>query len=626
MTLRAEFDGAPPTAHEITVESGKVADAGLVLSGIEEAAAEPVHFSILDPDDWPSTTTRATVHILGKSLEGRSATIAGVEVPVLSTGIFVRDNVPLSMGRNEIVIEVRNQEGETAERTVEIVRVEQPAKRLPETDRLMIDGKSIRPARDVILAPGEELEVGFEGTPGQIAHFRLPTGKWVEMSEMKDADSDAPTGRYRGAAAIRVGYDIDPNPLRVRLRATRGSRVRGRRSVIANAEGKVGVWGSEKVRLAVAKDDGTPLAFGLHEVRLGGPYLAEVTSGTILRIVGQRGSNYHVRLSGDTDAWVSMNAVEWAPAGTEIPHLMFTNLSSIGNEDDDYDQVIIPYHSAAPFAITPVTGTEGRAAINVDFYGAHNAATWVSHRPTARQVREMTVEQIGIDHVRVHIDLFNHQQWGYRYEVRPGSLRILIRRPPQIVGPPESPLTGLTVALEPGHGGINLGAVGVSGVPEKEINRMMVEELAEELVAAGAEVVIVRKADEPPLLSTRARRIVESNADLFISIHANAAGQSRGYLRVSGTSTYYKYPLCRDFSEAIHARLLERTGLGDFGNVGAFNYYPLRTVTWMPTMLVEQAFMSNPEDEAKMLDPEFRKTMAIAIRQGTEDFLRQAAE
>jgi N-acetylmuramoyl-L-alanine amidase len=44
----------------------------------------------------------------------------------------------------------------------------------------------------------------------------------------------------------------------------------------------------------------------------------------------------------------------------------------------------------------------------------------------------------------------------------------------------------------------------------------------------------------------------------------------------------------------------------------------------MPAMLVEQAFMSNPEDEAKMLDPAFRAVMARAIRLGIEDWLKKA--
>ena len=121
----------------------------------------------------------------------------------------------------------------------------------------------------------------------------------------------------------------------------------------------------------------------------------------------------------------------------------------------------------------------------------------------------------------------------------------------------------------------------------------------------------------------RASRVTESGADIFISMHANSGGTQNGYLRVGGTSSYYKHAFCRELSAAIQKRLLEKTGLDDFGNVGAFNYTPIRVVTWMPSMLVEQGFMSNPSDEAKMLDPAFRAKTAEAVRLGIEDYLAQ---
>ncbi len=287
------------------------------------------------------------------------------------------------------------------------------------------------------------------------------------------------------------------------------------------------------------------------------------------------------------------------------------------------DQVGIPYPAPVPFAIAPTLSRAGRAAIELDFYGAHHATTWISHRPTAKSVREVTLQQIGTDHLRLSVELKGKQLWGYRWEVTNNAVVLTVRRPPKLAAPPDSPLKGLTIALEPGHGGNGSGARGVSGSQEKDVNRNAVEELARQLETAGAKVIIVRKGDESPSLGERVRAAVDANADLFISVHANSAGHQRGYLSVSGTSTYYKWLFCRDLAEAIHARLLDITKLGDFGNVGNFNYYPLRANTWMPSMLVEQAFMSNPEDEAKMLDPAFRKDMMRAVLLGIEDWLNR---
>ena len=105
---------------------------------------------------------------------------------------------------------------------------------------------------------------------------------------------------------------------------------------------------------------------------------------------------------------------------------------------------------------------------------------------------------------------------------------------------------------------------------------------------------------------------------MLISIHANAGG--RGYLSVAGTSTYWHNPFWAPLAQTIYDRLLE-AGLGEFGVVGSFNYTVTR-VSQMPSVLVEQAFMTHAEDEEKLADPEFRQKMAVKIYEGIMDYLR----
>jgi N-acetylmuramoyl-L-alanine amidase len=63
-----------------------------------------------------------------------------------------------------------------------------------------------------------------------------------------------------------------------------------------------------------------------------------------------------------------------------------------------------------------------------------------------------------------------------------------------------------------------------------------------------------------------------------------------------------------------------KTGLTSFGNVGSFNFM-LNSPTELPNVLVEMAFMSNPEDEMKLLDDEFRQEVAKRVVDGVEEFL-----
>ncbi len=589
-------------------------------------AEEPPLLRVLDPPAQVTTTTREAINVMGRTRPDAKVTVGGESARVFSTGVFVRDQVPLKLGTNTLEV-VAEAQGKLAAHTLTVERVPLPVTTLSTApQQLRLDEKSVRPAGEVILSGGEELVISVEGTPGQIAEFRVGQGKWLPMVEVADPASTVPTGRYRGvyvAPGVAEARRAEPLELRLRARPAKEAivKVRGPEQVRLVTKTRITLWEETRLVLGRTTDDGTELVHGLHEVRLGGPYLAVLTSGTILRLTGKRDGYWHVALTPTLDAWVRENALELLPEGSPPPHHYFTLVSVGGDELSDI--VTIPYPASAriPFAIIPVEGPSGRAQLWVDFYGAHNAATWISHRPSAKIVREVTVEQPAREHVRVKIDLKPRQLWGWLSEVTTNSLVVRLRRPPQLAKATSSPLEGLVIALEAGHGGPNTGARGVSGSLEKDINRLAVDELARQLRAKGARVVEARPGDENPTLGVRARRVTESSATLFISVHANSADQTRGYLRVSGTSTYYKYPFNRDLSEAIHARLLEMTKLADFGNVGNFNYLPIREVTWMPSMLVEQAFMSNPEDEAKMLDPEFRATMMKAVVQGIEDWL-----
>ncbi len=580
---------------------------------------------ILDPRGDATSTTRGVVHVLGRAAPDAKVSVAGEAARVFGTGIFVRDNVPLQMGENRITVVATTPGGQKLERVISVKReAEPPAAPEPRERRLEIEADSIEPAQNVILSRGDLLELSFRGTPGQQAEYCLSGNSWQPMAEATDGTAGKPSGRYQASLVAAPAADTTNAPVRFRLQAkasdTNAIRITGESVVEAASQAKVGFWDESKLRLVRVGEEGAAVSFGLHEVRLGGPYLTELPAGTLLRVTGMKGVNYHVRLSPDMDGWVESRAVEWAPAGTPLPHLSFTDISVSGN--GTVDSTTIPCPAPVPFAVTPTLSPAGRAALEVDFYGAHNAATWISHRPTAKGIREVTVQQVAADHLRVCVELQCKQLWGYKCVATNGAVVLTVRRPPKLAAAPDLPLKDLTLALEAGHGGDNSGARGVSGSLEKDVNRHAVEELARQFEAAGAKTVIVRPNDDSLSLSERVRRGIAANADLWISVHANSAGHQRGYLSVSGTSTYYKWSFCHDLSASIHARLLDITRLGDFGNVGNFNYYPLRANTWMPAMLVEQAFMSNPEDEAKMLDPAFRKEMMRAVLLGTEDWLK----
>jgi len=136
--------------------------------------------------------------------------------------------------------------------------------------------------------------------------------------------------------------------------------------------------------------------------------------------------------------------------------------------------------------------------------------------------------------------------------------------------------------------------------------------------------VLTRSDDTYSLNSARLKTVISSGADILISIHSNSIGETSNPEDTKGASTYYKYICYRPLSRYLLESVL-KSGLTSFGNVGSFNF-TLNSPTELPNALVELAFMSNPEDEMKLMDDDFRKELAKRIVEGIEDFLDSCAD
>ncbi len=374
-------------------------------------------------------------------------------------------------------------------------------------------------------------------------------------------------------------------------------------------------------RIAETTSEGTGITYGLHEVRLGGPWLGFVPKGTRMEVLGSSSGMYKVRLSASTVGWISQRQAQLLPQGTPIPHNYFESCAAAGSDDED----TLSIHMRAPVAFAVHSEVDPSNRLYIDFYNTHDAMTWISHKSTARVLGYVRAEQMEENRVRLTVPLTCRQNWGYWTEVNDGMFVLHVRHPRKLAAAPDSPLKGLTIAIEAGHGGArNVGAMGLFGTKEKTINWEAALALQKELESRGAKVVQVRFRDENPGLWERAERANNANADFLVCIHANAAGTSHGFLRASGTSTYYNGLHCQLAATLIYDELL-KLGWGEFGVVGNFSYTPLRN-TRVPAILVEQAFMTNPADEARLLDPDYQHQQAAAIANGLTAFLERARE
>jgi len=161
-------------------------------------------------------------------------------------------------------------------------------------------------------------------------------------------------------------------------------------------------------------------------------------------------------------------------------------------------------------------------------------------------------------------------------------------------------LEGVKIFIDPGHGGPEPGAIGPSGLRESDVNLRVATALRNCLVEyGGATVMMSRTGDVDVSLAGRTAAANQWGADRFISVHHNAS-YNQSY---NATETYaytYAGATALDLRDKVHASLVSGLGLPD-GGVHTANFYVLRTA-WMPAILTEASYISNPYQEARLKD------------------------
>lgn len=236
-------------------------------------------------------------------------------------------------------------------------------------------------------------------------------------------------------------------------------------------------------------------------------------------------------------------------------------------------------------------------------------------------------------------------------------------RPPRQLAWPERFAPGRSeinvVVIDPGHGGDNLGSIGPSGYTEKQANLEIARRLRDRIEAAGMEVFLTRNEDVLLTLERRTEIANSVEADLFVSIHANGyrGNEARGF------EVYFLSPAMSDEEKSVAAMenagadmspymasgsgddvafilwdaaqnefIVESSDLAQYVNeemslkldipnrgVKQADFVVL-TGAYLPAILVETAFITNPTEEALLRDEAFQQTVAEAVAAGVMRF------
>lgn len=179
-------------------------------------------------------------------------------------------------------------------------------------------------------------------------------------------------------------------------------------------------------------------------------------------------------------------------------------------------------------------------------------------------------------------------------------------------------LSGYTIVLDAGHGGIDPGAIALDNSYEKNFTLAVVKKTAERLRGIGANVIVTRKDDTGVSLNRRVAASNLSAADAFISFHYN----SSIYSSVNGIRTfYYGSDKNRNFAMNLQKSLVSHLRLGDRGILSA-DFRVLRK-NEKRAALVEMGFLSNPYDLSVIKTTTHQANAANAISQGVLSYFNQ---
>ncbi len=186
---------------------------------------------------------------------------------------------------------------------------------------------------------------------------------------------------------------------------------------------------------------------------------------------------------------------------------------------------------------------------------------------------------------------------------------------------------GITVALDPGHGGNHTGARGRTGLLEKDINLDVARHARTLLEARGYEVRLTRQDDRhlsPNVtedLDLRVRGAAQAGADILVSIHTNyaASTEAAGFEVYYAAGRFTSLRLARAIARALGARIPDE----DRGvKTAGFRVIKRPTV---PAVLVEVGFVSHPPTERRLATADYRQKLAEAIVAGIDAYFRNAA-
>ena len=331
--------------------------------------------------------------------------------------------------------------------------------------------------------------------------------------------------------------------------------------------------------------------------------LTPLPQGTRASVTGKEGEWLRLDYGGWIKAAETKTLPDAAPPVSLIRSVNFRQANKA-------TEIIFPLQNPVPIAIS-----QGDSTFTLTLYNTI-AQTDTIRLDDDPVIKRLDWHQVTPTQIEYTFNLKSEQQWGYDVRYEGTSLILSLRHPPQL----SRALDGVTILLDPGHGGQELGSVGPTGYPEKDVNLIISKLLREELVKRGAQVYLTRESDRDVSLGERVKMIQEIKPTLAFSIHYNALPDSGDALNTRGVSTFWYHPQAHDLAVFLHNYLVENFARPSYGVF--WNNLALTRPHTAPSILLELGFMINPEEFGWIINQDEQKKLARAVADGITLWLR----
>ncbi|NCJ05244.1 N-acetylmuramoyl-L-alanine amidase [Synechococcales cyanobacterium C] len=564
------------------------------------------------------TTTAAQIFLIGSAPPDAEVTVNGEVMGDRSPAGNFAPSFPLKVGENQFELRYRDQ-------TISVTVTRQSTEVTPPTTLGFVED-SLEPQGAIARQPNEPIcfrAVGLAKATVfvQLGQHRIPLLPTTEnvtlppnfaaLTLTNQPQVNGSSGLYQGCTAFAQPGSLGQPVFQIQQNG---------RTARQTAPGAVEILSPSAFEvIAVTSEQ------GVARTGPGTDYsrLTPLPQGTQARITG-RGGDW-LRL--DYGGWIHSRETEVVSGAMPAE----ANIRSFRTQRvQGWTEVHFPLDVPVPIRVDQDTGQMTLTLYNT------TAQTDTAFLNDTYVIQRLDWQQVAPGQVAYRIHLQNPQGWGYKLRYDDTTLVLSLRHPPELPAGtlrygnqitsgavlPAQSLSGISILLDPGHGSDeDLGAVGPTGIPEKDVALTLGKLLQQALIRRGARVIMTREGDEDLWPQDRVDVINESEPAIALSLHYNALPDDGDAINTAGIGTFWYHTQSHDLAQFLHDYLTEDPERHSYGVF--WNNLALTRPTVAPAVLLELGFMINPIEYEWIIDPQAQEQLAERLANGIEAWFRQ---